>query len=87
MSKMAVTGNNLVWAVCNPYLRYGINYRQGARPGSARALGSSLGNRPMGIIHYTTKIDFIALWESGYPPIRNNQLWSVRSQCILVVES
>ena len=28
-----------------------------------------------------------ALWESGYPPIKNNQLWSVRSQCTLVVES
>ena len=29
----------------------------------------------------------IALWVSGYLPIKNNQLWSVRSQCTLVVES
>ena len=33
------------------------------------------------------RVSFNAQWVSGYPPIKNNQLWSVRSQCTLVVES
>ena len=62
-------------------------WRERTKDWRGRVAGWTNTQDPRGHGAHCCFISVIALSVSGYPPIKNNQLWSVRSQCTLAIES